>query len=134
MIDNRIKKTKICRYWKNKKCKFMNNSILCPYAHGNDELCLQNKNSDDNYEKNININKNQNKETIEKLYYDEYSDEIHFYDEESDLYTQNKFIKEMEELIKLIKDEDIKIPDILWEFQINQIKTLKKTFKKYIHD
>lgn len=132
MNDNKFKKTKICKYWKNNKCRFMDNSLSCPYAHGSNELCqIQcenlNNDSDNNYE-------NEKKEIIENLYYDQYSDEIHFYDEKTDLYTKDKYVKEMEELIKLIKDEDIKIPNILWELQINQIKTLKKTFKNYILD
>lgn len=140
IIDNKLKKTKICNFWKINKCKFMDNSELCDYAHGENELiCHLNEICDDNNCKKKHINKNnenikqkkENDKIIENLYYDEYDGEIYFYNEEVNIYTKDKYIKEMEELITLIKSKDLEISNIFWELQINQIKTLKKIFKNY---
>lgn len=43
----------ICKYWEKKKCKFMENSKLCTYAHGKDDL---NRSRCYNYEKCYNEN------------------------------------------------------------------------------
>jgi hypothetical protein len=33
-----MEKTKICNYWKNKTCKYMNEPLLCSFAHGHNDI------------------------------------------------------------------------------------------------
>jgi hypothetical protein len=37
-----MEKTVICKYWKNKNCKFMENAEKCMYAHGDDYITIVN--------------------------------------------------------------------------------------------